>query len=238
MDKTPAMIWLLLVLCLPALAQTGRDTLNRVDDEGRKQGYWKKYNEDGMILYEGTFESDIPVGEFTYFYPDGTTKARSAFSVNGRRTHTITYHYSGKVMSEGFYVDQQKDSTWRYYYNTGTLLKEEFYRDNMKNGTWRSFFGDGQVAEEVNWKDDRKNGPWIQYYPDGTRKLESHYADDEQEGPVVHYHPSGRARITGQYSHSIRTGTWYYMNDSSRVVKAETYEEGKLVKEEDFRQED
>lgn len=234
MKKAPAMIWILLLAWLPVLAQTPKDTLNRLDDAGKKQGYWKKYGENGMIVYEGRFRDDLPVGEFTYYYPDGTTKARSAFSDAGHRARTVTYHYNGKVMSEGYYFDQQKDSTWRYFDNSGTLLKEETYRNNMKNGVWRSYYEDGQVAEEVHWADDRKQGPWVQYFPDGTRKLESNYTNDEQEGPIVHYHPSGRARITGEYLHSLRTGTWYYMNDSSKVVKKEIYEDGKLVKEEDF----
>lgn len=214
--------------------QTVEDTLNQVDQDGRKQGYWKKHDESGMILYEGSFEADIPVGDFRYYYPDGKTKATSTFYDNGRRSKTTTYHYSGKVMSEGFYVDKLKDSVWRYYDINGIFLKEEFYRNNQRNGIWRSYYQDGQVAEETGWKDDMKNGPWVQYYYDGTKKLEGSYLNDEKQGPILHYFPSGRTRITGEYDQSYRIGTWYYMNDSSKVIKIEHYEDGKVVKEENF----
>lgn len=208
--------------------------LNQLDDKGRKQGYWKKYDENGMILYEGAFESDVPVGEFKYYYPDGITRAITVFSDDGQKAATTTYHYTGKVMSEGFYVSQIKDSLWKYYDINGIFLKEEFYRNNQKNGVWRTYYQDGQIAEEIHWKDDLKNGPWIQYYYDGAKKLEGSYLNDEKQGNITYYYPSGRTRITGEYENSYRKGTWYYMNDSSKVIKIEHYEDGKLVKEENF----
>ena len=225
---------LIILFSIAGAGQSLNDTINRLDGEGRKQGYWKKHDDSGMILYEGHFNADVPAGEFKYYYPDGKTKAISVFSKNGRYSATTTYHYSGKIMSEGYYADKLKDSLWKYYDINGIFLKEEFYRNNQKNGAWRSYYQDGQVAEEIHWKDDMKDGPWVQYYFDGTKKLEGSYLNDEQQGPISHYFPSGRARITGAYDQSYRTGTWYYMNDSSQVIKIEHYEKGKLVEEESF----
>jgi len=227
--------FLLIIFCGYILyGQDQNDTLNQLDTNGQKTGYWKKYNESGLILYEGRFEADIPVGEFRYFYPDGKTKAKSLFSENGSRSVTTTYHYSGKVMSEGFYNNKQKDSLWKYYNINGIFLKEEFYRNNQKNGVWKTYYQDGQIAEETHWEDGKMEGPWIQYFYDGKIKLEGTYLNDKIQGQVTHYFPSGRTRITGQYDQSYRSGTWYYMNDSSKVIKMEYYENGKLVNEENF----
>jgi len=227
--------FLILILCGNMIyGQQHNDTINQLDANGRKIGYWKKYNESGMILYEGRFDADIPVGEFRYFYPDGKTKAKSFFSNNGSWSATTTYHYSGKVMSEGFYLDKKKDSLWKYYNINGIFLKEEFYRNDQKNGIWKTYFQDGQVAEVTHWKDDKMNGPWIQYFYDGTKKLEGSYLNDEKQGSVTFYFPSGRTRITGQYDQSYRLGTWYYMNDTSQVIKIEYYENGQKIKEENF----
>ncbi|MDR3048040.1 MAG: hypothetical protein LBU51_10635, partial [Bacteroidales bacterium] len=41
---------------------------NVTDAQGRKQGYWKKY-QDKMLLYEGEFKNDVPMGIFKYYYP-------------------------------------------------------------------------------------------------------------------------------------------------------------------------
>lgn len=220
------------------IAQQNDTSINQVDEEGHKIGYWKKFNENGMILYEGTFESDVPIGEFKYFYPDGTTKAKVVFSENGLRSESTTYHYSGKVMSYGFYFDKLKDSLWKYYDINGILLKEEFYRENRKYGIWKSYFDNGQVAEETSWKNDQQHGPWKQYFSDGRIKLEGLFENNEKQGEITYYYPSGRTRITGQYEQSYRSGVWYYMNDSSKIIRIEHYEEGKMIKEETFDQEE
>ena len=144
--------FILLIVTTVATAQVNNDTVNQVDNSGLKHGYWKKVNEKGMLKYTGRFDHGIPIGKFTYFYPDGITKARSDFSNNGKSTHTITYHHSGKVMSDGYYLDKKKDSLWSYYDNSGAILKVEFYRNNMKEGLWKTYYDNRQVAEEMNIK--------------------------------------------------------------------------------------
>ena len=225
---------LVFLLTYAMFAQQQSQEINQLDKNGRKTGLWKKYDEGGMIIYEGNFEADLPVGVFKYFYPDGKTKAIMNFSDKGRKSESTTYHYSGKVMSHGYYYQQKKDSLWMFYDMQGTLLKEEFYRQEIKYGSWKTYYPEGQVAEETNWENDLQHGPWIQYYPDGQIKMQGAYDNNEKQGPISYFYPSGRSRITGQYDQSYRMGTWYYMNDSSQVTRIEYYEEGKLVKEETF----
>ena len=87
----------LIIFSVAAFAQNSNDTLNRTDDKGRKQGYWKKLNEDGVLKYEGTFINDTPTGNFIYYFPDGVVKARSTFYDDGKRSQTTTYHHTGKA---------------------------------------------------------------------------------------------------------------------------------------------
>ena len=221
---------ILLVIATVTVAQTGNDTVNRIDKNGLKHGYWRKVNEKGMLKYTGQFDHGIPVGEFTYFYPDGITKARSEFSNNGRSTHTITYHHSGKVMSDGYYLDKKKDSLWSYYDNSGAILKVEFYRNNMKEGVWKTYYDNGQVAEEMTYKSDKKNGPWKTYYPDGTLKLEATHLNGERNGTAKYYYPSGKLELSGHYDSSMRIGEWFYYDEDGKLIKKEIYEKGKLVK--------
>lgn len=234
MTRLTILIILLFSASYLSYGQEIADTLNQVDDGGRKIGYWKKYDDRGMVIYEGRFNADIPVGEFKYYYPDGKTKAIVFFSDNGYKSTSTTFHYSGKTMTEGSYLDKQKDSLWKYFDINGILLKEEFYSNNQKNGSWKAYFDNGQVAEEMNWKDGVEDGPWIQYFTDGQVKMKSNFLNGEKQGAITYYFPSGHTRITGQYENSFKTGTWYYMNDSSKVIKIEEYEAGKLVDEESF----
>lgn len=225
----------LLFMVFFAAGQEARDTINRVDEKGMKQGYWKKYNESGLLKYEGHFVNDNPEGSFIYYYPDEKVKARSEFSHNGTYTKTTTYHYSGNVMTDGFYNNKEKDSLWTYFDINGTLLKEEFYRYHKKYGQWKTYYGNGQVSEEITWVNDKKNGPWKQYYSDGAIKTQGTYEDDEKQGLIEFYYPNGRVEVTGNYDKSYRTGEWHYMDEQSRVIKIEYYSaEGSMIKEETF----
>ena len=213
-------------------AQIDYDTVNQTDGNGLKNGYWKKLNAKGMPTYTGYFNHGIPVGTFTYFYPDGITKAKSKFSNNGKSTHTITYHHTGKMMSDGYYYDKKKDSLWRYYDNSGALLKEEFYRNNMKEGIWKTYYGNGNVAEEIEYKADKKDGIWKIYYDDGTLKMEASNLNGERNGITTFYTPSGNIEISGHYESSLRTGEWFYYDEDGNLIKKEIYDKGRLIKTE------
>lgn len=218
-----------------ATGQESNDTVNQLDKKGMKQGYWKKYNESGLLKYEGYFVDDQPDGSFTYYYPDEKVKARSEFSQAGTYVKTTTYHYSGNVMTDGYYRNKEKDSLWTYYDINGTLLQEEFYRNNKKYGSWKTFYDNGQVSEEITWENDKRNGIWKQYYADGAIKSQGNYLDDEKQGLIEFYYPNGRIEVTGTYEKSYRTGEWHYMDEQSRVIKIEYYSgDGTLIKEETF----
>lgn len=219
---------------VPAICQNGNDTINQTNEDGHKTGYWKKTNEEGMLLYEGHFENDVPVGEFTYYYPDGIVKAKTEFFSNGARAMTITYHHSGKKMSEGIYVNKEKDSLWRYYDSEGILLKEEFYKDQQKHDTWKTFYASGQVAEETTWEYGVQQGPWRQYFSDGQLKSSGNFANNEKQGTFDYYYPNGRLRTTGNYENGYKTGEWFYMDEEGKVIKKEVYSEGRLVSKEEY----
>jgi predicted nucleic acid-binding protein len=90
------------------------------------------------------------------------------------------------------------------------------------------------IACALEWKTDLKDGQWKQYFPDGTVKLEGTYVNDEKQGEFNYYYPDGRLNIAGHYEQSYKTGEWIYLNENSKVIKKEIYENGKLIKEENF----
>ena len=46
-------------------------TINIIDDQGKKQGSWYKYYNNGNIKYKGQFKDDVPQGLFFYYYNSG-----------------------------------------------------------------------------------------------------------------------------------------------------------------------
>ncbi|MBQ7734444.1 MAG: hypothetical protein IJT61_00725 [Bacteroidales bacterium] len=100
---------LLMAICPFLMAQ---NPINQVNSKGKKQGYWKKYDDKNVLLYEGTFANDVPVGEFKYYYPNGKLKSTTNFIQGVHKVHTVMYDEQGKKAAEGNFIDQQKVSIW------------------------------------------------------------------------------------------------------------------------------
>ena len=206
---------------------------NEVDELGRKQGEWKVFDGNGNLKFTGKFQDDRPVGEFTYYYPDGKVRAVIHHLPREEVAYATLYHPNGVIMAEGKYIGQQKDSVWNYYSDVdGELVSVEIYEDRVRQGTWKTYYPDGQVAEEVNYKDGLEQGPWVQYFTDGSIKAKGEYHEGKLEGLMQHFHVNGKVHISGEFRDGKKTGTWMYFNEEMDTTKKEVYKDGHRISEE------
>ncbi|MCB0850497.1 MAG: hypothetical protein KDC20_12200, partial [Bacteroidetes bacterium] len=91
------------------------DTINRKDSKGQKQGVWKKYYRNDQLFSETVFKDDKQTGTTSFYYESGKLKSQLNWKKPGVFASAISYFEDGKKMSEGFYKNEKKDSTWRYY---------------------------------------------------------------------------------------------------------------------------
>ena len=235
MKRIPV-FYLLLFLFINGHAQ---DTINRLDNNGKRQGFWRKCDKNGKKIYEGQFLHNIPFGEFKYYYPEGELKALSLLSDNGRCSLTTTFFKNGRKMAGGKYIDEKKDSIWKFYSEfDNVVVSEEFYKEGKKEGISKAFYPDGVVAELLTWKNGIRSGLWEQYYTDGKLKLKCAYKNDQKDGPLKIYHISGKIWMTGQYINGDADGTWIYITDKGEIEKKEYYNKGRLIKTEEFIKQD
>lgn len=207
-----------------------QDTVNINDALGRKQGYWRKVDTAGKVIYEGRFKDGLPEGEFRYYYPDGKIKTISKVSGKMHRAQTISYFPNGKKMAAGNYLNEKKDSTWQFFSETnGTLVSEDTYRAGLIDGTSRVYYPDGVLSELIHVKNNVRNGLWEQYYLDGTLKLRGIYKSGEKEGEFKAFFINGKLMISGQYTEGHQHGMWVYYDEKGLVVKKETYNMGVLI---------
>ncbi len=205
---------------------------NQTDDKGKKQGFWKKYDEMGYVRYEGHFKDDIPIGEFKYYYPDGEIRAISIIFDEGHKSNTRLFHRNGKLMAEGMYVDQKKDGVWKYYSEfDGILLSTESYVETLKQGVWQQYYPDKTIAETLIYENDVRQGIWRQFFTDATLKLEGTYLNDQKEGFFKIYHPNGQIEVSGLYHNGLKNGLWTEFDENGKKLNEKVYDMGKLVSE-------
>lgn len=221
----------LFIFFLQCPANAQQSSLNRLDEQGRKQGEWRAFDERGNLKFTGQFRDGIPYGEFRYYYKNGDLKAVSVFSNEGRETFTRTYHKNGFLMAEGKYLDRKKDSVWKYYseWDENLLLSIEIYENTLKEGVWLNYYPDGEVAQKITYKNDVRQGPWKQFFNNGKLKLEARYENDELEGRMVVYYPDGSVNISGTYHSGMKEGEWVYFTGDAEKIKVEEYANGHLM---------
>jgi antitoxin component YwqK of YwqJK toxin-antitoxin module len=230
---------LLFITSLVSSQELGNMHINAVDELGRKQGEWTVYDGYGGLKYKGTYVDGKPKGKFIYYYPTGEIQAEVKNIDLGKVRYVQMFHANGKLMAEGKYVNQTKDSIWNYYNGSdGSLSLVEYYENAVRQGEWKTYYPSGQVMEIIPYKDGRKQGSWIQYFTDGNIKAKGTYKDDKMDGLYVLNHLNGNVEVSGTYQNDQKDGIWVYLNEIGELQKKEIYKSGVLISKEDISREE
>jgi antitoxin component YwqK of YwqJK toxin-antitoxin module len=206
---------------------------NTVDSQGKKQGAWKKKDENGTVVYVGQFKDDKPYGLFTYFDSEGKKMTEMNFVQGGNVAYAKMFYIDGKLQAEGKYVSQKKDSLWKFYNADGLFLSEETWVMGKKEGKAVVYHpGSTQAASITYYKNGLEDGMYTEYYADGKKKMEVKYVAGNMEGTAIWYFPDGRINIMGAYQHAVKHGKWTYYNADGSVKGTETWNAGKMTSQE------
>ena len=116
------------LLATVGMAQPGA-AVNQKDAQGHKQGPWQRnWAESSQLRYTGQFKNDKPVGDFIYYSTTGKVESRIDHYVGSDAAHAKHFHPDGKLLAEGRYVGEDKDSTWNYYDTDGILRSTEHWK--------------------------------------------------------------------------------------------------------------
>jgi antitoxin component YwqK of YwqJK toxin-antitoxin module len=204
--------------CLQTISNKGDTVFNKVDENGLKQGFWKKYYPSGNLNYSGFFKDNKPVGILKRYYESGNLKAIMNFDSTGTYAETKLYYEDGQLAAEGYYYNSLKDSLWKYYsYYEGSVISDEIFEKGIKNGMSHKYYPNGNITEKTEWKDNIKNGIWEQYYEDGSVRLKSAYNNGRLSGDFIVYYPNGSIHIKGHYLEGKRHGKWVFYDDENNV---------------------
>jgi antitoxin component YwqK of YwqJK toxin-antitoxin module len=180
----------LVLLSASAHAQTfelsGKDTINRADAEGKKQGKWVYFgrHKPGMCYQadqkaeEGKYLDNRKTGIWVEFHCNGNLKSRVTFA-NGRPDgYAQIFHENGKIMEEGNWKNSRWVGKYKLYYDNGQVQHEfAFNESGKRDGPQKYFHDNGQVAIEGNFANGKESGVIKEYYENGDVKAEKNYSD-------------------------------------------------------------
>jgi antitoxin component YwqK of YwqJK toxin-antitoxin module len=170
---------------LPAFEIVEGDTINYIDENNMKQGFWKIFGrmkrmpgyEPDQVIEQGNFKNSRKQGLWTKFFPSGKTKSEIEY-VNSRPNGTYkTYFENGQVEEEGTWKNNRNTSGFKRYYENGQVSQEfAFNTSGKRDGKQTYFYENGQVMIEADIEAGKEKFV-KEYYEDGSVKAEKAFKD-------------------------------------------------------------
>ncbi|MCB0476617.1 MAG: hypothetical protein KDC84_00535, partial [Crocinitomicaceae bacterium] len=156
---------------------------------GKPEGYWKSYYENGNLQSEGNRENALLEGEWKFYTEEGVLNKSISYHLDKKNGYFLTYDSTGTiVLKENYYVDDVLDSLQKEYYPNGCLKAivkmkkgkkvgvEEIYAEEDGRLITKNTYDEGYLKDvkELNRydKDSLKTGYWQELYPNGKVKTE------------------------------------------------------------------
>ncbi len=177
----------------------GKDTINKIDITGKKQGKWivrgkdkpgTCYPPEGKVE-EGLYENNRKKGIWIEYFCNGNMKNKLTF-VNGRPDgYAIMYHENGKISEEGNWKANKWVGNYKLYYENGQVQHEfVFNQAGKRDGAQKYFYDNGQIAIEGNFANGKESGLIKEFYENGDVKAEKNFADGNVDvASIKEYQP-------------------------------------------------
>lgn len=165
---------------------TGKDTINKVDLEGKKQQKWILFGKHKpgtcydvkQKAEEGSYKDNKKVNIWLEYYCNGNMKNKLTFS-NGRPDgYAQMFHENGKISEEGNWKNNRWVGPYKLYYENGTVQHEfVFNAMGKREGNQKYFYDNGQLAIEGVFANGKESGLIKEYYENGDLKAEKNFMD-------------------------------------------------------------
>ena len=160
----------------PAKNDQAMDTLNQLDAEGKKQGYWritaplatKPGYADGQLIEEGRFATNKRTGTWHRYWPNGKLMSEITYDMGRPRGEYKTWYQNGQVEEEGNWDLDRNTGNFKRFHPNGEPQQDFVFNDHgVRDGEQKYYHENGQLAVEVNINDGKEEGTLKRYYANG-----------------------------------------------------------------------
>tara|TARA_R110002049_G_scaffold609_5_gene3450 strand:+ start:13754 stop:14467 length:714 start_codon:yes stop_codon:yes gene_type:complete len=120
----------------------------------------------GKIKTEGVLDKRKRVGNWKYFYPDGSIMSEENYVDGKLHGEQLVYYPDGKITEFSEYKNGLLDGVSSKYSSKGILIEEITYKNNLPNGLAKYFELNGDLKETGVYINGKRDGKW-EYYLDG-----------------------------------------------------------------------
>ena len=223
------------------------ERLNRKDEQGKKQGVFKDFYDDGKLKEEKKYKDDVIDGYVKTYDNKGNLKNTEKFN-NGNLVKNAPelakldvfheFYEDGTMKYEGGYINGMPVGTHYHYKqkmfcdslaisrdDTSDVMIKKYVCRNRAVPDSAITFNEG-IKVEYGAVDSMRNkiGIWSEYHNTGEFRGKGLYANDKRIGDWIFYYPTGQIEQKGRYDKKGRAQVdwkWYYENGA--VLRQEVY---------------
>ena len=204
---------------------SSKESINKIDKQGRKQGIWKSYYKNLRLKLENRYKNDLLNGYSKYYSNDGKLDSAILY-INGEKQSNednqadfnLEYNYfkNGQVKSIAAYnLEGKKDGVTTEFDTEGNVVSTKLYKN------------DNLLEEGIIDKEGKKQGKWKTYYLTGELKSEGSYSNAFKKGKWVFYFRNGSIEQEGFYDAAGRyTGKWKWYYENGKILRTEEFRKG------------
>ena len=171
--------------------------------DGKMNGKWSKFDQEGMILRETYFVNGIDTLRKSYnledipltvernikensalcirYYANGQKLSQGQYNGDNEEGLWKAWYENGKIKGETGFDDGELSGVYRYYYESNGNLRTEFFqKDEIPYGTWKNWYENGQLKDEMKYNTNGtiKYGIYSTYYVNGDLESQSEYVNN------------------------------------------------------------
>jgi antitoxin component YwqK of YwqJK toxin-antitoxin module len=134
--------------------------LNTVDNDNRM---FIEYYPGGKQKVIGNYIDGKREGEWKEFYEDGTIKFEIGYFADKKNGNFIEYSRSGKQNKIGQYLNDLKEKKWIEYYDNLSIKNESFYCKGELDNFYIEYYPGGRQMLIGQYSNSQKIGLWIEF---------------------------------------------------------------------------
>ena len=161
------------------------DTINIVDENNLKQGFWKIFGrmkrlpgyDPDQVIEQGNYANSRKMGLWTKFFASGKTKSEIEYKNSRPNGAYKTYFENGQVEEEGSWKNNRNTNDFKRYYENGQVSQNfAFNTSGKRDGKQTYFYENGQVMIEADIEAGKEKFV-KEFYEDGSVKAEKNFVD-------------------------------------------------------------
>lgn len=196
-----------------------------ITNEGKKEGDWKYFFNDGSIRSSGKYSNNLETGTWNYFYSNGKKEQNGSFKQGKADGLWQWFYENGDIKREEEFFEGKSEGIYVEYDTVGQVITSGKYFDGQKEEEW--IYKVGDYTEKGKYVGDLKDGKWEAFYADGTLKYEGNYIQGNPDGEHRFYYPNGKLKEVNYYIMGIGEKNWRKYDENGLLLLTITYKDNK-----------